>query len=245
MSAEENVQVAKRTARVSQLLAFGGGLAVVAAPLGYRAGWIALGPALLLLLAGFLLVAGTLLASLAAVVFKRRRSPAGRRAVPALLVAAVACLVPLWSIVTGLGAPLIHDITTDTEDPPEFVAVVPLNTPNRTVYEGETIAARQREAYPDLQPVILDVPPAQAFEAALATVDEMGWELVSTDAGAGRIEATDTTFWFGFKDDVVIRVQAAANGSRVDVRSLSRVGGSDVGANAKRIRRYVTALTGQ
>ena len=234
------------TARVSQVLACGGGLAVVAAPLlGYRAEWIALGPAFLLLLAGFLVVTGTLLTSLAAVVFKRRRSPAGRRAVPALLVAAIVCLVPLWSIVTGLGAPPIHDITTDTEDPPEFVAVVPLNIPNRTVYEGETIAARQRDTYPDLQPVILDVPPARAFDAALATVDEMGWELVSADAGAGRIEATDTTFWFGFKDDVVIRVQAAANGSRVDVRSLSRVGGGDAGANAARIRRYVTALTGQ
>ena len=162
------------TTRVSQVLAGGGGLAVAAAPLGYRAGWIGLGPAFLLLLAGFLIVTGTLLTSLAAVVFKRRRSPAGRRAVPAFLVAAIICLVPLWSIVTGLRAPAIHDITTDTEDPPEFVAVVPLNTPNRTVYEGETIATRQRDAHPDLQPVILDVPPAQAFDAALATVDEMG-----------------------------------------------------------------------
>ncbi|MEX2241047.1 MAG: DUF1499 domain-containing protein [Burkholderiales bacterium] len=70
----------------------------------------------------------------------------------------------------------------------------------------------------------------------------MGWEIVATDAAAGRIEATDTTFWFGFKDDVVIRVEGDGAGSRVDVRSVSRVGVGDVGANAKRIRAYLRAL---
>jgi uncharacterized protein (DUF1499 family) len=81
-----------------------------------------------------------------------------------------------------------------------------------------------------------------AFEHALATVHKMGWDLVAADAAAGRIEATDTTFWFGFKDDVVIRLRPADEGSRVDVRSLSRVGGGDVGTNAKRIRTYLDAL---
>jgi len=73
----------------------------------------------------------------------------------------------------------------------------------------------------------------------------MGWDLVAADATAGRIEATDTTFWFGFKDDVVIRVRPAHGGSRVDVRSLSRVGVGvgDVGTNAKRIRAYLDVLT--
>jgi len=73
----------------------------------------------------------------------------------------------------------------------------------------------------------------------------MGWEMVAADGAAGRIEATDTTFWYGFKDDVVIRIRPAAEGSRVDVRSLSRVGGGDVGTNAKRIRAYVAALKAQ
>ena len=108
---------------------------------------------------------------------------------------------------------------------------------------SEAIASQQREAYPDLQPVTVEMPPAQAFERALATVQDMGWELVATEADAGRIEATDTTFWFGFKDDVVIRVKPAGGGSRIDIRSLSRVGGGDVGTNAKRIRDYVAALT--
>jgi len=89
----------------------------------------------------------------------------------------------------------------------------------------------------------LNRPPDRAFDLALAALHEMGWDLVAADATAGRIEATDTTFWFGFKDDVVIRVRPADGGSRVDVRSLSRVGVGDVGTNAKRIRAYLDVLT--
>ena len=122
------------------------------------------------------------------------------------------------------------------------MAVVPLNTPDRTVYEGEVIAVQQREAYPDLQPVVLDMPVEQAFDEAFATVQEMGWEVVEADVGSGRIEATDTTFWFGFKDDVVIRLRTVGRNTRVDIRSLSRVGGGDVGKNAQRIRAYISAL---
>jgi uncharacterized protein (DUF1499 family) len=144
----------------------------------------------------------------------------------------------------GPPKPPIHDITTDTQDPPEYVAVLPLraNAPNTTVYGGERIASQQRKAYPDLQPLMLTVPPRQAFDRALAKVREMGWDLVAADATAGRIEATDTTFWYGFKDDVVIRLRPVDGGTRVDVRSLSRVGGGDVGTNAKRIRAYLNAL---
>jgi uncharacterized protein (DUF1499 family) len=144
----------------------------------------------------------------------------------------------------GPPAPPIHDITTDMQDPPQYVAVLPLraNAPNATDYGGERIAAQQRQAYPDLEPAILSVPPPEAFERALAAAQEMGWDLVEADATAGRIEATDTTFWFGFKDDVVIRVKPMDGDSRVDVRSLSRVGGGDAGTNAKRIRAYLDAL---
>ena len=144
----------------------------------------------------------------------------------------------------GPPKPPIHDISTDMREPPEYVAVLPLraNAPNTTVYGGEKIASQQRAASPDLQPLILNVPPPQAFDRALAAVRDMGWELVAADAAAGRIEATDTTFWFGFKDDVVIRVKPADGGSRIDVRSLSRVGGGDAGTNAKRIRAYLDAL---
>jgi uncharacterized protein (DUF1499 family) len=124
------------------------------------------------------------------------------------------------------------------------VAVLPLraSAPNPTTYGGTKIAGLQRRAYPDLGPAILNTPPPHAFEQALATVRAMGWDLVAADQKAGRIEATDTTFWFGFKDDVVIRVRPSEGGSRIDVRSLSRVGGGDVGTNANRIRAYLRKL---
>ena len=114
--------------------------------------------------------------------------------------------------------------------------------PNTATYGGAELARTQSGAYPDLGPHRIDAAPARAFERALQAARAMGWEIVAADAAAGRIEATDTTFWFGFKDDVVVRVEADGSGSRVDVRSVSRVGASDVGTNAKRIRAYLRAL---
>jgi uncharacterized protein (DUF1499 family) len=140
--------------------------------------------------------------------------------------------------------PPIHDISTDTADPPKFVAVLARRGPdsNSAEYAGEAIAAQQRKAYPDVGPLRLPAPPAQAVDRALAAARAMGWEIVDTQPAQGRIEATATTSWFGFKDDVVVRVRPDAGGSLVDVRSLSRVGRSDLGANAKRIRSYLERL---
>jgi uncharacterized protein (DUF1499 family) len=140
--------------------------------------------------------------------------------------------------------PPIHDITTDTERPPAFVAVLPLraDAPNPAEYGGPEIAAQQRQAYPDIEPLILNVPPDSAFHRARAAAVDMGWEIVAADTAGGLIEATAITRWFGFKDDVVIRIEPAPAGSRVDVRSVSRVGRSDVGANAARIRAYLNLL---
>jgi uncharacterized protein (DUF1499 family) len=97
-------------------------------------------------------------------------------------------------------------------------------------------------AYPDLGPKMLPYPPGVAFERVLVAARQMGWEIIDADAAEGRIEASDTTFWFGFVDDVVIRIAPDGEGSRVDVRSVSRVGRSDVGANAKRIRTFLKKL---
>jgi uncharacterized protein (DUF1499 family) len=140
--------------------------------------------------------------------------------------------------------PPIHDITTDPTDPPLFVAVLPLRAeaPNSADYAGDSIAALQRVAYPEVQPVQLAEAPGAAFARALRAAESMGWTLVAADSTDGRIEATATTTWFGFKDDVVIRLRAEGTGTRLDVRSVSRVGRSDVGANAARIRAYVKAL---
>jgi uncharacterized protein (DUF1499 family) len=137
---------------------------------------------------------------------------------------------------------MIHDITTDPENPPGFVSVLPLrkDAPNSATYGGPEIAAQQRAAYPDIRPLVSDLPPARAFERALSVAQRMGWSIVDDNAAEGRIEATATTRWFGFKDDVVLRiVPAAGNGSRIDIRSVSRVGRSDVGTNARRIRTFL------
>ena len=248
---------AVRKPSISWLVLLGAGFAVastlllLAGPVGYRLGILPLRVALQILLrwGAYAAIAAAVL-SLAGLIVTLIRPREARRGI---LLAAVSFLAGVVLIgIPGrfrLGPPKppIHDITTDTQEPPEYLAVLPLrvNAPNPTVYGGEEIALQQREAYPDLQPLILNIPPPQAFERALTTVREMGWDVVAADAAAGRIEATDTTFWFGFKDDVVIRVRPADGGSRVDVRSLSRVGRGDAGTNAKRIRAYLDTLRGE
>lgn len=139
---------------------------------------------------------------------------------------------------------MIHDITTDTDNPPAFVAITPLRAgaENATSYEGAKVAALQRQAYPGVKPVHYDYPPAKVFDAALAAAKGMGWEIVAAVSREGRIEATDTTFWYHFKDDVVVRIAADGTGTRVDVRSLSRMGHSDFGVNAGRVENYLAAL---
>jgi hypothetical protein len=175
--------------------------------------------------------------------------PGTRRGNLAGLVAAVViglgtAAVPYLWMQQAQSVPRIHDITTDTIDPPPFVAIAPLreDAPNPLEYPGEDTAEQQREAYPDIVTFRTDVYPAIVFDHAVAVVERKGWELVEADQDQGRIEATDTTFWFGFKDDVVIRIRTDNGGSEVDVRSKSRVGLSDVGTNAARIRDFLAAL---
>jgi uncharacterized protein (DUF1499 family) len=142
--------------------------------------------------------------------------------------------------------PRIHDITTDTGNPPQFVAIPGLlrSGENTHVYGGSELAGLQKKAYPDIVPLILPELPDQAFEKALAAARRLGWQIIDADSDAGRIEAVDTTFWFGFKDDVVIRIRRLPSGSRVDIRSVSRVGVSDLGKNAERIRKFLRAVQG-
>lgn len=176
------------------------------------------------------------------------RHDAGRRR--ALAVAAVLTIVALATVAvpwqarrTARTVPPIHDITTDTENPPEFVALRDRpGARNPVEYGGPDVAAQQKEGYPDLGPVALPVSPAEAVARAAGVARDLGWTIAEVDTAGGRVEATDRTRWFGFYDDVVIRVTPAEGGSRVDVRSLSRVGGSDVGANAARIRRFLARL---
>lgn len=150
----------------------------------------------------------------------------------------------------GVTIPPIHDITTDLDNPPEFVAVMPLrgSESNTTDYGNwgemtpERQAALQREAYPDIVTQTFDEPADVVFDRALAAARDQGWEIVAAEPEEGRIEATATTFWFRFKDDVVIRIRESGETTYLDARSTSRVGMSDVGKNAARLRAFFDAL---
>ena len=220
--------------------------AIALAGLGYRWGWWSLGQAFTVLRDGFVACAAALVLGLIGAVVARPGGP--RRGFVLALLAVVAGGAGAGTMLRWLqrakSVPPIHDITTDPTDPPQFVAVLPLraHAPNPATYGGPEVAAQQEKAYPDIKPLVLPVPPVRAYRDALAAARSMGWQIDATVPTEGRIEATATTFWFGFKDDVVVRIRAQDGGSRVDVRSVSRVGGSDVGTNARRIRAYGAKL---
>ena len=173
-----------------------------------------------------------------------RSGVGGLMAACGLALGLAAAWVPWSWLQTAKSVPPIHDITTDTEHPPQFVAILPLRKDalNPVEYGGPEVAAQQHSAYPDLAPARLSVSPDEAFDRALKAAEGLGWRIVAADRAAMRIEAVDTTRWFGFKDDIVIRITPDDKQVRVDIRSLSRVGKSDVGTNAKRIRKFLERL---
>ena len=142
--------------------------------------------------------------------------------------------------------PPIHDITTDAEHPPTFsAAIAALRTEehdNATAYDGSKLAELQRQAYPDIAPLIVSLAPDAAFNRALDTARQMGWTIVAADDKSGEIEASDQSRWMGFTDDIAIRVAKTDAGTRVDLRSSSRLGRSDFGVNAARVRAYLARL---
>ena len=133
--------------------------------------------------------------------------------------------------------PPINDVTTDPGDPPMFWDV-----PNPRAYPGAGVAELQREGYPELKPLKLESAPEEVFERAEELVWERGWAIVAANPMDGQIEAVDSTPLFGFKDNVVIRVLPENGGSRVDMRSHSRLGRIDRGVNARRIRAFLADL---
>ena len=149
----------------------------------------------------------------------------------ALLLAFTATAPLLIMVRTAAAVPVIHDVTTDTENPPPWVALqsARAGTENGTAYGGPAVATLQKRAYRDVAPLVLPVPPDRAFARAEAAARALGWRVVAAAPAEGRLEASDTTRWFGFVDDIV-------------VRSASRVGRSDLGANARRIRAFLAAV---
>ncbi len=215
---------------------------LIFAGVGYRLQWWSLGFAFALLRWGaWLGLAAAVLGAVAAsIAFRKGRRGIAVLALAAVAVGAVSAFIP-WQWQSKAGeVPPIHDISTDTRTPPEFVAIAPLraDAPNPAAYAGEQAARAQREAYPDIDTIRLDAPPEEVFDAAVETADALGWQLVAADPSPWRIEATDTTRWFGFKDDVVIRIRPDESVTLVDVRSKSRLGRSDAGTNAERIRAF-------
>jgi uncharacterized protein (DUF1499 family) len=234
--------------RSSLLLALGSAVAAILAGFGSRMGWWHFRT-------GFEILTWAAYGGLGSVIIGfiggfaalwRGHRPEAMLALVGLIVGLLVVGVPWQMKQTVQQVPFIHDITTDTEDPPRFVDILPLrkDAPNSVDYPGPQVAAQQHAGYPDLEPVLLHIPSQQAFTQALQAAKGMGWEIVAMNPTEGRIEATDTTLWFGFKDDIVVRIQARGDESRVDIRSVSRIGKSDVGTNARRIRAYILELTG-
>jgi uncharacterized protein (DUF1499 family) len=227
-------------------LAILGAVVLGSAGLGYRFGVWGLGTAFAILKwSVFVAIAIFIIAAVSLALGLRGRSWTGVAcAVLALLVAAGTAAVPLDMRRTGESVPRIHDITTDPERPPEFAALraVRERSPNGAAYGGPEVAAQQKQGYPDIVPVLLPMPPDRALARAEAAARALGWEILAVAPAEGRLEATATTRWFGFKDDIIVRVTPATGGSRVDIRSVSRVGKSDLGANARRVRAFLAAL---
>jgi uncharacterized protein (DUF1499 family) len=212
---------------VGLFITFVGVIGEIVSAFGYRATVWNLAVAFHILnIASWVTAAGGVFCLLAALA---TRPGTGRRgfgmSVFGLIVAAVGFGAVLQWQIRAKNAPPIHDISTDPTS------------------LGDSAAAQQRRAYPDLGPVTLPVPPGAAFHVALAAARDMGWAIVAVDSAAGRIQATATSTWFGFKDDIAVQIGPDPKGSRVDVRSTSRVTQGDVGENVVRIRNYERRLT--
>ena len=158
------------------------------------------------------------------------------------VVALVLVAPALQSFTRSLQVPPIHDVSTDPDNPPVYIVTPNLRAPHENSLELDAeVIAMQRAAYVDLAgvEVALTVPEATAKAARVA--ESMGWQITARDDEAGHMEAMATTRLMGFKDDLVFRIQPSETGSKLDMRSASRVGLSDIGANADRIRAFVAA----
>ena len=193
-------------------------------------------------LAALLLALALIVAIVALIMNWRHRSNRRGRAWIALILPIVFFAV-IGSIIAGAGdAPPLHDVTTDLADPPAFQTLTLRGDNLVGVGTIENWRDMHAKAYPDIQPVIIDAAPAQVIERAVAVADEMGWDVADADPSEGRMEATAYASYIRFKDDVVVRATPVDGGTRVDVRSVSRVGVGDLGYNAARVREFLERL---
>lgn len=239
--------VAMLGARLGLGLALAALLLLVLAPLGWRTGLWGYRFSLLVLMrySAYIAAAAAVVSLLSLSGWSRLSGWARLGLLVGLVIAGALLYLPWHYQRLGASVPPIDDITTDTANPPQFAAVLSARAAehaNSVVY-NPAIAKLQRDAYPDVKPLTTPLPPAQAFQRALAAAEHMpGWRLVVSDPATGHIEASQSSFWFGFTDDIAIRVSADGTGSRIDVRSESRHGRGDFGVNAARVRAYLAAL---
>ena len=237
--------ISHRLARIAFIIATIGSLIVaVSGPLHRYLG-IDIEAAIALFRYGFYLTVAGVALGLATIVPAR---PGDKRrgfvaAFLAIAIGAAGAWVPLHWFLNAQQRPAINDITTDTANPPPLVVTAQLRrgAPNPPAYPKES-AALQRAAFPDIEPVVLAVPPAEAFKRADRAAMSLDWEIVARAPADGRLEAIATSPWFGFRDDIVIRIRPQGTGSRVDIRSKGRLGESDLGGNAERVRAFIARL---
>ncbi|MGD9885600.1 MAG: DUF1499 domain-containing protein [Reyranella sp.] len=238
--------VSHRLARLAFVLACVGALVVgVAGPMHRFAGLdvdIAIG----VMRYGFYIAVAGVALGVATIVPTR---PGDRRrgfvaAVLAIAIGAAAAYTPLSWFQRAQQMPELNDISTDIANPPPLVVTLQLRrgAANSPAWPGTSAGVLQRSAYPDIVPVILAVPPAEAFKRVDEVAMAMGWDVVARAPADGRLEAVATSDWFGFRDDIVVRIRPDGAGSRVDIRSKSRSGESDLGVNAQRIREFTARL---
>ena len=224
---------------------------LISGPFGYKYGVTDLGPSLisvLVALVGALLV--FLVGIIMVIVANKKSLPRERNMI---LVAMLISLIPMIFIVPQMmkarSVPPIHDISTDTTNPPDFYTIAALrkDAPNDLIYahdgSAEALAEMQMKAYPEIQSAKTDLSVTDSVNRAANILKAQGLEIVDSNPALGVVEATATTFWFGFKDDVVVRVTKNDGMTVIDVRSVSRVGQSDIGANAARIQKFLDAFT--
>lgn len=224
---------------------------LVSGPIGYKFGLTGLAPSLISILVALVGAALVIVVGLVMAVIATRKSL--RRDRNLIFVAIAISLIPLYFVVPQMlkaqSVPGIHDVSTDTANPPTFVVLVSerKETDNDLVYEDEVLGSKtatmQNQAYPGVQSITSELSIEDSLNRAANILKEQGLEVASVDAMAGTVEATATTAWFGFKDDVVVRAVNNGSNTVIDVRSVSRVGRSDIGANAARIEKFIAAFT--
>jgi uncharacterized protein (DUF1499 family) len=221
---------------------------LAAGPIGWRAGWwhYRIGLQTLLPDAGYVGLAAIAVSALALVFGARSIARRGIvLAVLGLLIGGTAAYFPWhWDNLRG-AYPRLNDVTTDFDNPPSLAFAEDMRKAEQgdpVTYGGAGLVSVQKKSYPDIAPAMLRQPPAQAFDRALTVAKAQGWTIVEADPAAGIIDADDRSRWFGFTDDIAIRVTPAEGGSRVDIRSGARQGRGDFGVNATRVRRFLAAL---